>query len=158
MNTFKNISIIVLILTILGLLYYEITKEPEIRYVNHISYDSVQVPVFVYKPSSNIEGNAKIIYRNIHDTLHYFHTDTVFTTKPFIAELDTVARDTFNLRYYFPENKFSLKIGYKPDTLHHQIVTITTEVEKPKEWYDETWFRIASHAVAILGTAYIMKK
>jgi hypothetical protein len=44
-----------------------------------------------------------------------------------------------------------------PDTIKVETITITKEIERKKEWYEETWFEIGSYVVAILGTVYIMK-
>jgi len=44
-----------------------------------------------------------------------------------------------------------------PDTIKVETITITKEIERKKEWCEGTWFKVATHAIAILGTVYLMK-
>lgn len=80
-----------------------------------------------------IKGDAIIEYKPffIKDSI----IDTVFTTKPFTASLDTILRDTFNLKFEFPEKKFEFVLRPVPDTL--QTIIIKTEIERQKTFFEK---------------------
>jgi hypothetical protein len=81
------------------------------------------------------------------------HTNLIIT-KAFEARLDTIVRDTYNIKYYYPNNDFSFKVSPVPDTIKeiHRTDTITIKLEKPKAWHEEGWVRGAfGVGVFILG-------
>ena len=52
-----------------------------------------------------------------------------------MATLDTINRDTVNLKFEFPENRFTYVLREAPDTL--QTVIIKTEIERQKTFYEK---------------------
>lgn len=80
-----------------------------------------------------VKGDAIIEYKPffINDTI----VDTVFTTKPFTASLDTILKDTFNLKFEFPEKRFEFVLRPAFDTL--KIPEITIEIERQKTFYEK---------------------
>lgn len=69
----------------------------------------------------------------IYDTLNF--RDTVFMSKAFTANLDTIIKsDTLNLKYYFPNNFFDFSFRRKPDSVFIKTVTIQIPIEKNESW------------------------
>lgn len=80
-------------------------------------------------------------------------------TEPFKSVRDTIINgNKIHQEYYFPEDSHKIEVKFKLDSVRIITNTITKMFEKPTPWYDETWARIGTHAVAIILTAYIMKK
>ena len=123
-------SILILLLLIMGYLAFQ-NKEQKI-YIKKIDTLFVNLPV--KRDTIKIKAKAKIRYRNIKDTL--FINDTIFYKTPaFTARLDTIIKDTINIKYYFPENEFSFLLRPRPDTVKFKYVKIKTEVIKKDKWY-----------------------
>ena len=84
---------------------------------------------------------TKIIYRR----------DTVFTTTPFTARIDTVVvRDTVNLQFDYPENLLSLRIARGADSVQIQKIVLTQTIEKKKPWWEIPAIAAASAALGFL--------
>jgi len=81
---------------------------------------------YIDKPRLIVKTKAELIYIK----------DTIIETKPFIASLDTIIKDTIGIKYYFPNNHFLLDIRYKPDEIKIVTQTITIEVEKHNTFFD----------------------
>ena len=103
-------------------------------------YDTVlkEVPIIRIKEKAVIE----------------YLTDTLYTTKPFNAKLDTImaSRDTIGAMYSFPSNNFYLEFRRHPDSLiiKTQTVNITTTKEVKREWYIDAATHIAVFSLGFL--------
>lgn len=82
--------------------------------------------VFVDKIKSQIVYRKLFVHDTLLDTTYY--VDSVITTKPFTAYMDTtVGCNTFKLEYRYPENTFNnLNFVSCPDTVIVRDSTITT--------------------------------
>ena len=96
--------------------------------INH--FDTVTVNEVLTKQPIYVKGEAKVTILK----------DTVYLTKPFIAQLDTlINQDTFNLAYTYPNNVFSLRYRLKNDTIPIKYITLTkfeTRVIEGALWID----------------------
>lgn len=64
--------------------------------------------------------------------------DTVIETKPFVASLDTVAKDdTVKMQYEFPENNFSLQVMRKPDSIKFEKLTVIESTVQKSNWWEK---------------------
>lgn len=94
---------------------------------------------------------------NIRDIYQYIITKPFITFDTLITKKQDTIYNQFSL--LFDKNnptEFHHIIKYSP--LENKTIIKKIEIEKPIKWYDENWFRIATHVVAVLGTAYILKK
>jgi len=63
--------------------------------------------------------------------------DTIITSYPFIAKVDTVLkRDTIKVRYEYPQNLLSLNIERYTDTLALQKFLITEMIKVESPWWE----------------------
>lgn len=82
---------------------------------------------------------AKVVYKKllVHDTLTNteYYVDTVLSTKPFVAYMDTtVDCKHLQLEYHYPENAFQkLNFVSCPDTVIVRDSTITTTMVDSKQ-------------------------
>ena len=64
--------------------------------------------------------------------------DTMIETKPFIASLDTIAKDdTVKMEYEFPENYFSLEVKRKPDSVRLEKLTVIEKTMENGNWWEK---------------------
>lgn len=108
-------------------------KEAPSKVVEKIVYDTVPIA----KPPIYIKGKAIVMIDTVNQK------DTVYLTKPFIARLDTIYKDTISVKYAYPLNRFDLSIRFKPDSII-QTTKIITEVKTVKE-ERPLWLDILSH-------------
>lgn len=143
-------TIVTALLFIMLFVYWFFPKEVEKTvYVNNVRYDTVRTTQILPGETKYIKGDAIIEYRTIviNDTIQ------IIDSTAFVASLDTIAKDTINIKYFYPENKFDLLIREIPDTV--QVYEIIKQIEKPKAWYDESWFRYTTLAVSFGLGVYI---
>ena len=96
---------------------YRITKEI-------IKFDTI----LIYKPQPIILEKIvpKIIYKR----------DTIITTKPFVARVDTVIKyDSIKIEYHFPENNIDLSINRNFDTIRVEKYLYNHIKSNDNEWY-----------------------
>lgn len=76
-----------------------------------------------------------IVINKVKTKIKYIK-DTIITTKPFIAIIDTIYKtDTIKIEYEFPENLLSLRIYKQPDTTKIERITqINTSKQKSYWW------------------------
>ncbi len=125
-HSFYLFVIILLIITII--IYYK---------------NSRQVTVFPVKTEKIVrdtiiikEPREPIFITKVKPLIKYQY-DTIYTSFPFVAEIDTIIKtDTIFLRYEFPENLFSMAIKFPPDSLILREITINKSVYKDKEWWE----------------------
>lgn len=108
--------------------------------------------VFVDKIKSDIVYRRLFVYDTLHDTTYAI--DTMITTKPFTAYMDTtVGCNTFKLEYRYPENTFNnLNFVSCPDTvvIYDKVVTTTTLSDSQAAMYAGYGF-IGGFILGILG-------
>lgn len=86
-----------------------------------------------------VEGPARVRY--VRDTVRINGTvvehDTVYTTAPFVATLDTlINQDTISLAYRFPQHAFAIDLRSAPDTLRVPMPVRIIEDHKRPVWLD----------------------
>lgn len=78
--------------------------------------------------------------------------DTLIETKPFIALLDTIAKDdTVRMKYEFPENYFSLEVMRKPDSVRLEKLTIIEKTVNGNCWEKPAYFTGGALLGIIIG-------
>ena len=76
-----------------------------------------------------VHAPARVVY----DTLR----DTLIQTAPFTANIDTVIlRDTVQASFDFPEQRFSILLKRRPDSLVYHTITIEMERIRDPPWYE----------------------
>lgn len=141
-NTMKNTLIIIIIFLFIALIYLFNSKNNNIN--NQIIKRDTVVKYIEHKPIKINNKKAKIKYIK----------DTIISTKPFEANLDTIInKDTISLSYIYPDNIFNLNINKSIDTLKYEREIITNNNNKDSNWFD---IAIASISGIILG--YILGK
>lgn len=91
--------------------------------------------VITHEPVTIASAPARV--RFVHDTVYASDTvrerDTVYTSRPFVATLDTIIdRDTIGIGYRFPQHTFSVALRMAPDSIRYETRTITlTRTERP---------------------------
>jgi len=104
----------------------------------------------VQQPPIKIAGKARII----KDTT-WLH-DTVLTTAPFIAVLDTVIqKDTLNLAFRYPSAVFEVELKQAPDLIPFETrtVTLTNTIYEQRAWWLDALTHIGAVAVGyVAGT------
>ncbi|MCX6148342.1 MAG: hypothetical protein NTW25_13995 [Candidatus Kapabacteria bacterium] len=139
----KNTLIIIIILLFIALIY--LFNESNNKDINNqiIKRDTV-LKYIEHKPINVNNKKAKIKYIK----------DTIISTKPYEASLDTIInKDTISLSYIYPDNIFNLNINKSIDTLKCEREIITNNNNKDSNWFD---IAIASISGIILG--YILGK
>ena len=73
--------------------------------------------------------------------------DTLYTTPPFVASLDTVTAkgDTIGVAFRYPSAMFDVAIREAPDTMKIQTVTIRIPEQR------SVWVDIGTHAAAFIA-------
>jgi hypothetical protein len=141
MNKLKNIGLIMMSIAILTLflLWWFKAGETKTVYVPNPKVEIVYKDSVLYRDSLRIYSKAIIVYRDsiVYDLINNIPDTIKIATKPFVASLDTIYKDTLSIRFYYPENYFDLRIKYKLDTLRVPERTITVEVEKPKTFFEK---------------------
>jgi len=140
-NKIKNIGLIMMSIAILTLLFLWYFKkgETEIIYKPNPRVEIVYKDSILFRDSVNIRTKVIPRFRDsiIYNPLTNINDTIIIATKPFIAVLDTIYKDTLKVSYSFPENTFDLRIKYKLDTLKVPEKTIIVEVEKPKTFFEK---------------------
>ncbi|MCL5990639.1 MAG: hypothetical protein M1419_00870 [Bacteroidetes bacterium] len=79
--------------------------------------------------------------------------DTIIETKPFIAALDTIAKDdTVKIQYEFPENNLSLEVTRKPDSVRlEKLTVIETAIQDCNRWEKPAYFTGGTLLGIIIG-------
>jgi len=181
----KNIYITISTLAIIGLLFAYITKPVKsvIRTVEKETFDTVlitklipvekviklkpeiryiEVPKYIVLENPDSCNFCANIFDKYSINSHKLTTNDLFRyilTKPFTAtdSLITAKNDTittnFHFNYEYPA-VFEINVNYSPEQYNEIIKTI--EINK-KEWHEATWFRISTHVLAVLLTAYTVK-
>jgi len=112
-----------------------VVMPPDTVYIDRVIAKKVYVPLKVVKPNG--------------DTVYNY--DTVFTTKPFVASMDTIIGcNTVKLSYRYPENAFE-KIEFRscPDTI---VLTDTTyRTRTTTTWYEDAIYVAGGIAVGLVG-------
>ncbi len=158
MQNAKNYLVIFLITMLILLGFLLFTQKPTIKEV--LKRDTIwqEKIIIKQKPPDTIFADGIIEYRPFFVTDTIKSIDTIFYKTPaFIAKLDTVIKDTFKLRYLFPENKFNLFVNYAPDTTKIKYPEIRTEFERSKYFYEEWWFILTLNVIEDVGIIYLMK-
>jgi len=133
MNRIKNIGLIILSIGILiFFLLWLLYPNEKIIYKPNPQVSIVYKDSIIYREETRIRNIAKINYRDsiIYDLVNNIPDTIKIETSPFVACLDTIAKDTINVKYSFPENTFDLRIRYYQDTLKIPEITIIKEKEK----------------------------
>jgi len=82
----------------------------------------------IYKPQP-------IIIEKIIPKIKY-KRDTIITTKPFVARVDTVIKyDTIKIEYHFPENNLDFSINRNFDTIKVEKYLFNDIKTEDNEWY-----------------------
>lgn len=141
MNNLKNIGLIMMSIAILTLFLLWYFKEGETKtvYMPNPKIEIVYIDSLIFRDSIRIYNKAVISYRDsiIYDSINNINDTIKIETKPFIASLDTIYKDTLAVRFYYPENVFDINIRFKTDTLKLPEKTITVEVEKQKTFFEK---------------------
>lgn len=96
--------------------------------------------VIDHEPITITDRRATVRY--VRDTVRWGDTvrvrDTVYTTRPFVAVIDTIIKhDTITAAYRFPQQTFSLALRRAPDSVRYEVRTVTlTNYEKREWWID----------------------
>jgi hypothetical protein len=145
-----------LLLLIGGLVgWLALRPEPEIIYKPYIEvrHDTVCTVIEVPKEVIRIREVGRIVA--VRDTLR----DTVYSSVPFVSSLDTIVkRDTLYVSYSFPQNIFDIRYHPSPDSIITSTIDVIRYVPREKEWYEATWFWVATHTTAVLLTTLICIK
>jgi len=84
--------------------------------------------ILIYKPQP-------IILEKIIPKIKYIR-DTIITTKPFVARVDTVIKyDSIKIDYHFPENNIDLSIYRNYDTIRVEKYLYNQIKSNENEWY-----------------------
>jgi hypothetical protein len=138
----KNTLIIIIIFLFIALLYLFNSNKSNIN--NQIIKRDTVIKYIEHKPININNKKAKIKYIK----------DTIISTKPYEASLDTIInKDTISLSYIYPDNIFNLNINKSIDTLKYEREIITNNNNKDSNWFD---IAIAGLSGVILG--YILGK
>jgi hypothetical protein len=78
-----------------------------------------------------VKQSEKIVVQKAKPIVKYLR-DTIYKTRPFIAQLDTILKhDTIKAIYTFPEHLFDLKISSRADTFRIPQAIISTSRKEP---------------------------
>lgn len=104
---------------------------------------------YVQRPPLLIAGKARI--RTVYDTVwagdSVWVRDTMYTTPPFVAELDTiVGKDTASMRYTYPRGEFELSLRRAPDSVRVEFKTVTVK-DNDREWWHDGVMLLGAFAV-----------
>lgn len=126
-----------------------------------VSSDTVVVERSIILPPDTVyvdKIKAEIVYRKlfVYDTLRdtTYYVDTLITTKPFTAYMDTaVGCNKFKLEYRYPENTFNnLNFVSCPDTvIVRDTVTTTTMVDSKQAITYTGYGFVAGFILGMLG-------
>ncbi|OGU40532.1 MAG: hypothetical protein A2X61_13660 [Ignavibacteria bacterium GWB2_35_12] len=84
--------------------------------------------------------------------------DTVIETKPFVASLDTIAKDdTVKMQYEFPENYFSLEVMRKPDSVKFEKLTVIEKTTQDGNWWEKPSYFTGGALIGIIIGLIISK-
>lgn len=121
------VSIIILLI----IAYFIYLKKSSKELINPIITEKVIRDTVI-----RVETKEPIFITQVKPKLIYKY-DTIYTSPPFIAEIDTVIKtDTIYMSYEFPENLFNLTIKYPLDSLILREITFTKTIQKEKEWWE----------------------
>lgn len=117
----------------------EYKDKPLIDYRVETKVDTVwikQAPIY-------IQGKGVVIIDTVNQK------DTVYMTKPFVARLDTIYKDTISVKYAYPLNRFDLSIRFKSDSIIRETQTITITKEKliERAWWVDVLTHVGAGAV-----------
>ena len=135
--------------------------------------DTVKVPQLVYKDSIIVKIKYRIIDKSRIDTIKNEILANIDSTTEFPVDVDSsglyltpafsfgyhtisAIKDTFEIKYFFPENRieFTQMPAPREKVIEKVKETITIYIEKPKKWHDEEWFRWTCIGAAFIGGVY----
>lgn len=104
-------------------------------------------PERIYKQSTEIKrdtivqvqpGKTIVIEKAVPVIEYQKEWDTVIVTKPFIAKLDTIVKgDTVYADYSFPQNRFTVMLWQKPDSIYTYREYILNTIYVKDDWWEK---------------------
>jgi hypothetical protein len=135
--------------------------------------DTVKIPQLVYRDTGSVRIKYRIIDKSRIDTVKNeilanidsattfpinIDSSGLFLTPAFSFGYHTIStiKDTFEIKYHFPENRFEFAQFPAPREKVIETVkeTITIYIEKPKAWYQEEWFEWTVRGALFIGGVY----
>ncbi len=132
MNTnTKVISGIILFIALLILFFWLNNNLKYDKYIANIEKSSNDI---IYDTIYKYERPKIIEIQQAKPKIKYIR-DTIITTKPFIAQIDTIVKkDTVQIFYTYPENLLSMKINQTNDST--MIIKQIDYREKERSWWE----------------------
>lgn len=139
-----------------------------------IKRDTVKIPQLVYRDTGIVRIRYRIIDKSRIDTVKNEILSNIDSATTFPINIDSsglyltpafsfgyhtisAIKDTFEIKYFFPENKieFAQLPAPREKVIEKVKETITIYIEKPKDWYQEEWFEWSVRGALFIAGVYV---
>lgn len=98
--------------------------------------DNTKIQTVEYRDTIVEIRNPEPITITKYKTKIEYIRDTIITTKPFTARIDTIIRcDTVRAQFDFPDNTFSMTLNRKNDTIFRERIFNNNILKNEEKWW-----------------------